>query len=210
MKNNLSFVVPVVTLLSGCVMWDAGYTENKPVTRYAVPQSDKVPITFSVNMQADRSDVFALPTAQDLRERLEAELRSTGVFSDVKYGTKGGSDSYHVEFDFKQAGMTPEQSMAVGLLSGYTLLLIPTCEVLSFDGTAVLSLQDKPIYSTAKAEKLCCLIWLPMAPVGLFMNSWSIWFFTERGTVRALVEDVVAEHNRRFLKNSDVSVISQD
>jgi len=207
MQSKMLLVAALPLLLAGCAMWDVGYTENKPVTRYSVTDSDKVPITFSVNMQATRSDVFALPTAQGLREKLETELRQTGLFSDVRYGAKGGSDSYHIEFSFQQAGMTPEQSLAVGMLAGYTLLLVPTGEVLTFDGSAVLSLQGRPIYSTAKAEKLCCLIWLPMAPAGLFMNSWCIWHCVERGTVRALVEDVASEHIRHFLKDSNVKVV---
>lgn len=55
--------------LSGCVIWDAGYTENKPVSRYVVPPADKFPITYSVSMSAERDDVFALPEVKGLRKK---------------------------------------------------------------------------------------------------------------------------------------------
>ena len=57
--------------LSGCVIWDAGYTENKPVSRYVVPPADKFPITYSVSMSAERDDVLALPEVKGLRKKIE-------------------------------------------------------------------------------------------------------------------------------------------
>ena len=210
MQSKAFIIVAVALMMTGCAMWDAGYTENKPVTKYAVPTSDKLPITYSVSMTAERPDVFALPDTQSLREKIEAALEETGMFSEITYGAKGGEDSYHIEFSFHQGGMTVEQSMGVGFVSGYTLLIVPTCEVITFDGSAVLSLQGKPIYSSAKAEELRCLIWLPMAPVGLFMNAWSVWHFAEKGTVNALCEAISQEHKRRYLKDADVTEIKED
>ena len=190
--------------LSGCVIWDAGYTENKPVSRYVVPPADKFPITYSVSMSAERDDVFALPEVKGLRKKIEDALLATGMFSEVSYGAKGGQDSYHIDFSFRQSGVREDQSMAVAFLSGYTLLLFPTGEVLTFDGSAVLSLQGKPLYSTAKAEEIRCLNWLPLAPIGLFMNSWTVWNALETGSVNALCEEISHEHKRRYLKDSDI------
>lgn len=213
MLNDVLRALPLSAVLSaalsGCVMWDAGYTENRPVSRYAVSPADKFPITYSVSMRAERSDVFALPDEKGLREKVKDALTATGLFSEVAYGAKGGEDSYHVEFTFRQSGVTAEQSMEVGLLAGYTLLLIPTGEVLTFDGSAVLSLQGRPIYSMAKAEEVRCLIWLPMAPFGLVMNAWTVWHAVEKGTVNALCEAIAQEHRRRFLKGSDVRALAE-
>ena len=185
--------------LSGCVIWDAGYTENKPVSRYVVPPADKFPITYSVSMSAERDDVLALPEV-----KIEDALLATGMFSEVSYGAKGGQDSYHIDFSFRQSGVCEAQSIEVGFLAGYTLLLVPMGEVLTFDGSAVLSLQGKPLYSTAKAEEIRCLIWLPLAPIGLFMNSWTVWNALETGSVNALCEAISHEHKRRYLKDSDI------
>ena len=210
MQDKISLIAVILLLLPGCIIWDAGYTENKPVTRYSVANIDQLPITYSVSMISERGDVFALPDIKSLRSNIESALGNTGMFSEIHYGSKDGEDSYHVEFSFHQGGMNEEQSMAVVFLAGYTLLLIPTGEVLTFDGTAVLSIKGKPIYSVAKAEEVRCLIWLPVAPAGLFMNSWVIWHYTEKGIVNALCEAIAQEHKRRFLCNAKVQESPRD
>ena len=209
-KYNRIAIAGVFILVSGCVMWDAGYTENQPVTRYELNSADKVPVTYSVNIIAERPDIIAMPDAKGLREKIENALRETGLFSKIQYGAKGGKDSYHIEFTFHQAGMTVEQSMGLAIISGYTLLFVPVCEVITFDGSAVLSLQGKSIFSVAKAEELRCLIWWPMAPFGIFMNAWSVWHFVEKGTVNALCEEITQEHKRRFLQDVNIREIVHD
>ena len=154
----------------------------------------------------DRNDIIAGPETQELRDKIDVALRGTGLFSEVSYGRGDADDSYHVSFIFKQSGVTVEDSMAVGFLSGYTLLLMPTGEVLTFDGSATLSLKGNPIYTTVKAEELRCLIWLPLAPAGLFMNSWAVWHYAEQGTVNALVNDIAEYHRKHFL---DVQIRSR-
>lgn len=208
MRNKgLFFAALSAALLSGCAMWDAGYTENRPVTKYSVSAANKYPITYSVTMSTTRDDIIAVPTNESLRKMIEASLVETGLFSSVAYGGKKGEDSYHIEFSFRQAGMTYEQTADATSLAAATLFLVPVYEVLTFDGSATLYLKEKSIYSTAKAEEIRCLDWLPMAPVGLVMNSWTCWFWIERGTVHALVNDIAQEHCRRFLSKEDVSVI---
>ena len=209
MSSRIMFAVLMLLTVSGCAIWDAGYTENKPVRRYSVPSVDKVPITYSVSMKSERGDVIALPDIESLRKNVERALKDTGMFSEIHYGIKGGADSYHIEFSFHQGGISIEDSMAVGLLAGYTFLLVPVGEVFTFDGSAVLSLQGKQIYSTAKAEEMRCVIWLPLAPVGLFMNSWSVWHYLEKGSVNALCETIAQEHKKRFLKDSNVVEIKE-
>ncbi len=204
MLSKIILAVLALLSVSGCAIWDAGYTENKPVRRYSVPSVDKVPITYNVSMKSERDDVIALPDIESLRKNIERALKETGMFSEIHYGAKGGADSYHIEFSFHQGGTSIEDSMAAGIVAGYTLLLLPVWEVVTFDGTAVLSLQGKPIYSTAKAEEMRCVIWLPLAPVGIFMNSWSVWHYLEKGSVNALCEAIAQEHKKRFLKDSNV------
>ncbi len=202
MKSKLIIGIGISVLFSGCIMWDAGYTDNTPVIETRISVEDKVPISYDVILDLDRNDIIAAPEMQELRDKIEEGLKATGLFSEVLYGKGTIDDSYHVSFLFRQAGMTVEDSMAVGLLAGYTFFLVPTGEVCTFDGSAVLSLKRKPIYSTAKAEELRCLSWLPLAPAGLFMNSWSVWHYAELGTVNALVNDIAAYHRKRFLNES--------
>ena len=49
----------------------------------------------------------------------------------------------------------------------------------------------------------------PMAPFGVFMNAWTVWHYTEKGTVNALVNDIADFHKRRFLKDVDVKVMKE-
>ncbi len=197
-------------LLTGCAMWDAEYTPNGSVIKYKVDAANKYPITYNVTMSAARDDVFAIPTTKSLRKMIEASLTETGLFSDIAYGSKKGEDSYHIEFTFRQAGMTQEETADTTTFAFATLCLVPVYEVLTFDGAATLYFKGKPIYSTAKAEELRCLIWLPMAPLGLVMNSWTSWFWIERGTVHALVNDIAMEHCRRYLPAGEYPVLHED
>lgn len=213
MPSRISFFPLLALVMTGCVLWDAGYTENKPVSMYSVPQEDKVPISYSVDVsveiERDDDDKMAFPTWAGLREKIEKALRATGMFSEIVYAAKGGEDSYHIEFRFHQAGTSAEDAQAIGFLAGCTFLLVPTGEILTFDGSAVLSIQGKTIFSTAKAEELRRLIWLPMAPIGVFMNDWVEWHFAEKGTVNALCEEIAQEHRRRFLQNAKITKIAE-
>lgn len=207
---NRFFILPLFALvLTGCVIWDAGYTENRPISRYLLSADDKIPISYNVSVKTERNDDddMALPTWKGMREKIEDALLSSGMFSEVAYAEKGGEDSYHVEFSFRQSGTSAEDAQKIGLLAGYTFVLVPTGEILTFDGSAILSIKGKPIYSTAKAEELRRLVWLPMAPIGLFMNDWAVWHYAELGTVNALCEDIVQEHRRRFLQNVEITEI---
>ena len=200
MKSNILVLALLCLCLSGCMIWDAGYTPNLPLTQRSVSTYEKVPITYTVHASYARGDVLGIPSEKDLQEKIDDALRRTELFSDIICTDKPDLNGYHIDFSFRQDGMNVEQSMAVGQLIGLTLLLSPGGEVITFDGAAKLYLQGKPIYATAKAEEARCLIWLPLAPVGLFMNAWTTWHKLEGGTINALIEDIASEHEKRFLK----------
>lgn len=199
MRNENLLIIPLLSsLLAGCMMWDAGYTPNRSVSKYSVSESVQVPISYSVVLNAFDDDI-AVPTRKSLCQNIERALRETGLFSEVGYGNGSTEDSYHIAFRFWLSGEGNEKAMESGLLAGYTLFLIPVGGVMTFDGDATLSLQGNPIFSSAKAEELRGALWLPLAPIGLAMNSWTVWHYLEQGTVNALVNDLAEEHKRRFL-----------
>ncbi len=199
MESRFIFGAAIAMICSGCMIWDAGYTENKPVVETQIPFDEKVPISYDLVLELEQIEIFDESEIQKLRDKIERGLKGTGLYSEIPYGKENGNDSYHVSFLFRQSGMTDKDSMAVGFLTGYTFYLVPTVEVFTFDVSAVLSLNGKPIYSTAKAEEIRCLRWLPVAPIGLFMNSWTVWHYAELGTVNALVNDIATYHKRHFL-----------
>lgn len=189
-------ILALLLMLSGCIVWDAGDTDNRPIAMNQISADEKVPITYSVSLEVERPDIIALPGLPSLRNKIGAALRSTGLFSSVRDNDNDGS--YHVKFSFRQSGMSEAESAAVGLLSGFTLLLVPTWETYTFDGTVELSLDGKSLYSSVKNEKMRCVIWLPMAPFGLFMNSWTAWSSIEEGNINALVNEVAECHRKNF------------
>lgn len=200
MRNNvLAFLISV--LLPGCMMWDAGYTSNAPVTRYTLQELAKVPVSYSVTLYTFDEDI-AVPTETSLRQNVGEALRDTGLFSEVRYGN--GEDPYHIAFRFWLSGEENNVKNITALIAGYTWLLVPVGGVMTFDGDVIISLQGKAIYSSAKAEEMHEVIWIPVAPFGLFMNSWMAWRDLERGTINALVNDVAKEHNKRFLSEEKV------
>lgn len=199
MKSKVIVGVAIAMICAGCMIWDAGYTENNPVVETQIPFDERVPISYDLALELERNDIFAGPEIQELRDKIEQGLKGTGLFSEILYGKGDTFDSYHVSFLFTQSGATVEDSMRVGFLAGYTFLLVPTGEVFTFDGSVVLSLKGEPIYSTAKAEEIRALIWLPLAPAGLFMNSWTAWHYAELGTVNALVNDIAEYHRKHFI-----------
>ena len=189
-------ILALLLILPGCIIWDAGDVENRPIAMGQISADEKVPITYSVSLEVERHDIIALPELPSLSNKIGAALRSTGLFSSVRDNDNDGS--YHAKFSFRQSGMSEAESAAVGLLSGFTLLLVPTWETYTFDGTVELSLDGKSLYSSVKNEKMRCVIWLPMAPFGLFMNSWTAWSSIEEGNINALVNEVAECHRKNF------------
>ena len=200
MRSKIFILSIVLCGLTGCMIWDAGYTTNLPVTTNTIDSFYQTPITYTVTCKYRRNDIFAFPTEKSLRDKIEKALKRTGLFSSVRYGQESDKAAYHIEFTFYQGGTRISQSARIGMFAGYTLCLIPCGETFTFDGAAKLYLQGGAIFSTAKAEQERCMIWLPLAPIGLFMNSWTACSAMENGTVNALVEEVANEHKRRFLK----------
>lgn len=200
---NSKIVVAILLVCSGCMMWDAGYTDNVDVIRHDVDIYDKVPITYSVNVtSSDKDNEGGYAKTFKVREVIEKALKDTGLFSDVCYGTKDGDDSYHVSF-FVRFNVTPVNRMIGHVyLSELSLLLIPNGDVEPVDLSAIVYLKGVPIYSTAKAEELRYLIWLPTVPVSLFMNTWTVGRAIIEGSVNSAVNDIAREHKARFINSS--------
>ena len=189
-------ILVLLLILHGCIVWDAGYTDNRPIPINQISADEKVPITYSVSFEVERPDIIALPELSSLRAEIGAALRSTGLFSSVQENDK--DVSYHAKFSFHQSGVSEGEEAAVGLLSGFTLFLVPTWETCTFDGMVELSLDGKTLHSSVKNEKMRCVIWLPLAPFGLFMNSWTAWSSIEEGNINALVNEVAECHRKNF------------
>lgn len=199
MKRFL-ILVPLF-LLGGCLAIDCGYAPNVEVAQAKpLPAAEKVPITFSVSCECPllESPCFA-PTPENMRERIQEALEATGLFSDVRYAAVAPAMAYHIAFFFHLGGVPAETEVALGTLSGASLLLIPVWTWLTLDGCAEVSLRGERLYSWASAEKLCMPIWLPLAPVGLFWNCKVGWDNVTQGVINGMANEFSAFHQARFL-----------
>ena len=204
--KNLILTSLFLPFLSGCFLYDCGYTRNDDTDIYKTDSSNKMPISYSLKFGTSLpSGATAAPTEKSIRTKIEEVLKDTGLFSEVYYGDKG-EKGYHIDFTYNDSGCKQEEVLARALLSVYTLLLIPIPEHISCDLSAVLYLEGKPIWSTAHTEKCRCIVWIGALPAGLVLNYWAVWRSIEYNLVCSTINDLTKEHIRRYLDPASVAL----
>ena len=196
----------LLSLLSGCFLYDCGYTRNDDTDIYMTDAANKMPISYSLKFATSLpSDSPGSPTVKSIRTKIEEALKETGLFSEVYYGDNR-EKGYHIDFTYNDYGYNEEDALARAFVYVYTLFLIPIPEHVSCDMSAVLYLEGNPIWSTAHTEKCRCIVWIGALPAGLVLNYWSVWRSIEYNIVRATVNDLTKEHIRRYLDPSSVKL----
>ena len=196
--------------LSGCFLYDCGYTRNDDTDIYKTDAANKMPISYSLKFNTcfPANDAPGTPTVKSIRTKIDEALKETGLFSDVSYGDKN-EKGYHIEFRYNDSGFSHEEAFARAFVYVYTLFMIPIPENYSVDLSAVLFLEGKPIWSVAHTEKCRCIVCWYALPAGLFFNYWSVWRSIEYNIVRSTVNDLTKEHIRRYLDPSSVELVNQ-
>ncbi|MBQ9432009.1 MAG: hypothetical protein IJU44_10720 [Kiritimatiellae bacterium] len=199
MRNKISaFAFLILAMcVSGCLYWDSGYTVNRPVAAHRISAANRVPVSFNVTLIAMMPEAFGCPDELELREKVQAALKATGVFSEVTYAADDGA-SYHLNFVFRQGGLSPVAEMNSETLSLFSLGLIPMVGTCTLDGAVTCTLGGQQLYATVRAEKLRRLTWLPLLPAAPFCNAWTAWDAVSGGIVNALAEAAAEEHCRRY------------
>lgn len=197
------WIVVWVLAFAGCISVDCGYTPNEDVvSRGAVALDERFPVTFSLSVECPVSEPIPFyPKQEALRSRVQAALEATQLFSSVRYEPSAPKDAYHIVFTFHVGGSTASSNATAGLIAGSSLFIIPVWEWATFDGSAEVFLRGDVLHARGAAEKMCVPMWLPLSPIGLFWNCAVGWNSVERGVVNALVNDVSAFHQARFLRN---------
>lgn len=196
----------LASFLSGCFLYDCGYTRNDDTAIYKLDAENKMPISYSLKFSTSLPpDSIGSPTDKSIRTKIEESLKESGLFSEVLYGDKT-EKGYHIEFTYNDSGMTQEEMMARAFLYVYTLFLIPIPENVSCDLTAVLYLEGRPIWSAAHTEKCRCIVWIAGLPAGIILNYWSVWRSIEYNIIRTTVNDLSQEHIKRYLDPSTVKL----
>ena len=202
--KRLILLALFVPSISGCFLYDCGYTRNDDTVTYKTGSANKMPISYFLKFNTSLpSDSPGSPTARSIRTKIEETLKGTGLFSEVYAGDKD-DNGYHIEFTYNDSGYDHDESLARGILCAYTLFTIPVPEQISSDLSAVLYLEGKPIWSIAHTEKCRYIVCWYALPAGLIMNYWSVWSSIEYNLVRSVVNDFTEEHTRRFLSDSVV------
>lgn len=205
MKKSLLTLL-LLPFLSGCFLYDCGYTRNDDSDIYKTEASNKMPISYSLKFDTSLPfDSLGSPTDKSIRTKIEEVLKDTGLFSEVCYGDKSEM-GYHIDFIYNDSGYKEEEAFARALIYVYTLFLIPIPEQISSDLSAILYLEGNPIWSTAHTEKCRYIVWIGALPAGLVLNYWSVWRSIEYNLVRSTVNDLAREHTRRYLDPSSVEL----
>lgn len=199
----------LLPFLSGCFLYDCGYTRNDDTNIYKTDASNKMPISYSLRFGTSLPpDALGIPTEKSIRTKIEKTLKETGLFSEVYYGDKR-DNGYHIDFTYNDSGYKKEEVSARAVIYLYTLFLIPIPEEYSHDLSAVLYLEGKPIWTTAHTEKCRIIVWIGALPAGFVLNYWSVWRSIEYNIVRSAVNDLTKEHIRRYLDPSSVESVNQ-
>ena len=204
--KKLFLILLLASFLSGCFLYDCGYTRDDDTAIYKLDAENKMPIPYSLKFSTSLPpDSIGSPTGKSIRTKIEESLKESGLFSEVLYGDKT-EKGYHIEFTYNDSGMTQEEMVARAFLYVYTLFLIPIPENVSCDLTAVLYLEGRPIWSAAHTEKCRCIVWIAGLPAGIILNYWSVWRSIEYNIIRSTVNDLSQEHIKRYLDPSTVKL----
>jgi len=200
MKTILLFFshIVVVSLLSGCLSFTNGYCEGGDVVQTNTPKSKQVPLSYSVVFtQCQGTDrPIAGYSPEKFRKRIGEALMKTGLFSSVQYSPEVRDDAYHVHFEFQRAGTSTANAIFAGIVSGWTLFLIPTGEDFTLDGSAEVYLRGKAIGGLAEAERVRVIYWLPFLP--FFISGLVSVDYMDGKVVNSIVNDVVKFHIQEF------------
>ncbi|MBR4652231.1 MAG: hypothetical protein IKO72_02630 [Kiritimatiellae bacterium] len=186
--------------LSGCFLYDCGYTRNDDTAIYKTDSSNKMPISYSLKFDTcfPANDAPGTPTVKSIKAKIDEALKETGLFSEVSYGNRDDK-GYHIEFTYNDSGFSYDEAYAKAFVYVYTLFMIPIPENYSADMSAIVYLEGKPIWSVAHTEKCRYIVCWYALPAGLVFNYWSVWRSIEYNIVRSTINDFTREHIRRYL-----------
>ena len=208
--KKLFVTVILIPFLSGCFLYDCGYTRNDDTAIYKTDASNQIPISYSLKFATCfPSDAIGTPTAKSIKAKIEESLKEAGLFSEVSYGDKDDK-GYHIEFTYNDSGFSYDETNARAFTYIYTFFMIPIPENYSADISAIAYLEGKPIWSVAHTEKCRIIVCWYALPAGLILNYWSVWRSIEYNIVRSTINDFTKEHVRRYLDPNSVELTNPE
>lgn len=201
----------LLPFLSGCFLYDCGYTRNDDTAIYKTESSNKMPVSYSLKFYTcfPSGGSFGSPTVRSIKTKIEESLKETGLFSEVLYGDKDDK-GYHIEFTYNDSGYSYEVAFVRRIMYLYSFFMIPLPENYSVDLSAIVYLEGRPIWSVAHTEKCRVIVCWYALPAGLIFNYWSVWRSIEYNLVRSTINDFTKEHIRRYLDPNSVELTNPD
>ena len=196
MNKIICLVLPLLLFTAGCLQVPLGYTPGDPLKK-AAPGSPKYDVTYSVDYVADGGlgSGDGIASQAVLADHVRDHLKESGAFSRVEPRPFAEKSNYHIHFIAHYSTISHDEVQPIALLMGLSLCGIPVWITSSLDMSAILYLNQQPVYSPSASEGLRKFIWVGFLPVGLVWNSWWAWTTQEKKCIRFLVNRIT-DHQR--------------
>lgn len=188
-KIVLALAVCMAVSFCGCLEVPLGYTPETEIQ--PLSHSKKYTVTYSVDYISDGDVSMGRANEAMYINWLGEYLQKTNAFSKVAYRNFTAKSNYHIHFLIHYSAMPVNEAAVTVFLMGYTLTAIPMWVNMYLDVSAIVYLNQKPVFSSATAEDVRCYVWLPFLPVGLVWNQFWVWTIQEKKVCRYLINEVV-------------------
>ena len=173
MKKILLFLF---IFLSGCITVSDNYTPRinfNNIKKPDIKPNIKKDITFSISYydlvgadSQNNQEKIKIKITNILRKK----LINTNLFNKVHYVTFDERSNNHFHFEIKLSGTNKEDSMAIAMLSGYTLMTIPFWNRYNIDATMFIYNNNEEIFSITTIESFRHIYWLPFIILSPILN----------------------------------------
>ena len=186
-KTVAILILGVAFCLTGCLTVPMNYTPKASLEKNVTPR--KYDVTYSLVFTDDSRDEYIgyVPDESGWNKTIDKALRQSGYFSSVSRRDLPEKSDYHIHFIVHT---TYEGMTGWSIVSACTLFIFPGYEDAGMDISAVLFHKGVKVYSASTSEKMRCFLWLPLAPVGIFLNDFVIWHSNEKRCLNYVLNQV--------------------
>lgn len=190
MKNFIFIICSFLYI--GCATYTGGYMP-KTTSKAAPPllsEEQKRDVSFSISYYQQVGSEIII-SEKSITKGVKTALEKSNLFRHVYNIPLDSKSTYHYHFDVKLTGTSPEDQMSLGLISGYTLLIIPTFFNYYIDTTMYLFVDNREVFSSTVSEKITDFVWLPLVATWPFMNHGTIGLSLKKKILRHFIHEIV-------------------
>jgi hypothetical protein len=174
------------------VTYSLGYVPSVELSEISVARSERKDITFSVSRYSEKEyDIFG---HNAMVEKVRDYLQGTQLFNRVHYVNFENKSDRHFHFNFVVTGTDFATEQALFMLSGFTLLVIPTWTTINIDSSMAVFVDKKEVYGVSAPEVVKDVLWLPFVVGAPFINHYTTEAHIKRKTMRYFVKNIEMEN----------------